>query len=89
MSKVKDKSLKAAILSRVNRMATGNFGDYKYIAAGIYELRIFRGPSFRVYFAQPKADEVLILHGGPKSNQQQDDINKAQIYWKDYLRRVK
>jgi putative addiction module killer protein len=42
------------------------------------------GPGNRVYFGEDKGALVVLLCGGDKSTQEQD-IKKAQEYWKDYL----
>lgn len=72
------------ILKRVARMKKGQFGDYKVISKGLYELRFFFGSGYRVYFGEHQGKLILILNGGDKSSQRKD-INKAKEYWKTYL----
>jgi putative addiction module killer protein len=72
------------ISARVMRMLRGQFGDYKALAGGLYELRLFFGPGYRVYFGEYGGRVVLILNGGDKSSQQKD-INRAKEYWNKYL----
>jgi putative addiction module killer protein len=50
----------------------------------LYELRLFFGPGYRVYFGEHDGQTVLILAGGDKSTQSKD-IKKARQYWKTYL----
>jgi putative addiction module killer protein len=50
----------------------------------LYELRLFFGPGYRVYFGEHDGKTVLILAGGDKSTQSKD-IKKAKEYWKTYL----
>jgi putative addiction module killer protein len=76
-----------AVLRRIDRLARGNFGDYKFIAAGVWELRIDCGPGYRVYFGRQGKDLVLLLCGGSKRSQGAD-IADAVSYWADYRRRV-
>jgi putative addiction module killer protein len=73
------------IVKRVARMERGQFGDCKALAGGLYELRLFFGPSFRVYFGEYKGQVILLINGGDKSSQRQD-IKKAQKYWETYLK---
>jgi putative addiction module killer protein len=76
-----------AVLRRIDRLARGNFGDYKFIAAGVWELRIDCGPGYRVYFGRQGKDLVLLLCGGSKRTQAAD-ITDAVSYWADYRRRT-
>ena len=61
----------------------GNFGDYRGLGDGIYELRSTFGPGYRVYFGQDDNTIVVLLNGGDKSSQSQD-IERAKAYWKEY-----
>lgn len=72
------------ILSRVARMKHGQFGDCKAVDHGLYELRLFFGPGYRVYFGEHHGKTILILAGGDKSSQKRD-IKKAIEYWNIYL----
>ena len=65
-------------------MKFGQFGDCKALNDGIYELRLFFGPGYRVYFGQHKGKTILLLAGGDKSSQSRD-IKKAKEYWRIYL----
>jgi len=56
----------------VQRMASGNFGDYKQLADGVCELRIDYGPGYRVYYARVGSKLILLLVGGDKRKQQVD-----------------
>jgi len=84
---LRDKTSKARVFSRIDRLRLGNFGDCKAVGAGVLELRIHFGPGFRVYFGIAGAHVVLLLCGGSKSSQQQD-IATAVGYWKEYQSRV-
>ena len=80
---IRDTSAVARILTRIDRLRFGNFGDCKSVGAGVFELRIHFGPGFRVYFGLIGADLVLLLCGGDKSSQKKD-IELSQKYWKEY-----
>ena len=86
LNALKDLQGAARILLRLDRIGRGNLGDYKFIADGVLELRIDVGPGYRVYFAQPSKQAIVILCAGSKHSQA-DDIKKAQRYWIDYRSR--
>jgi len=83
---LKDKTVRARILARLDRLLLGNFGDTRRIGTGVWELRFHFGPGYRVYFGLDGEKIVILLCGGDKSSQT-TDIQRAHEYWKDYLRR--
>ncbi len=83
---VRDIKVKANIRERLTRLERGLLGDAKSVGGGVYELRIFLGPGFRIYFGQEDRTLIWLLCGGDKSTQKKD-IKTAQSYWADYLRR--
>ena len=70
----------AAINSIINDKNT--YADFQ----GVYELRIQFGSGYRIYFCQFGVTIILLLCGGDKSTQQQD-IEKAKEYWRNYYAR--
>ena len=80
LDSLKDAKGKAAIISRVDRMELGNFGDSEPVGDGISELRIHFGPGYRVYYARDGKSVYLLLCGGNKSSQKKD-IKLAKQYW--------
>ncbi len=87
VERLRDRSARARITARVNRMAAGAFGDSKPVGDGVWELRVDWGPGYRVYYAQAGKALVLLLLGGDK-RRQQADIDKAIDCWSDYQRRT-
>lgn len=81
-----DRMAKARIAARVQRLAAGNPGDTKPVGGGVWELRVDQGPGYRVYYAQASGRWLLLLLGGDKRRQQQD-IDTALSYWRDWQRR--
>jgi putative addiction module killer protein len=82
METLVDDSAHGVILTRLDRVEDGNFGDCRPLGAGVYELRIDFGPGYRVYFGQD-GDLVVLLGGGAKRTQVRD-IAAAKKYWKEY-----
>ena len=76
-----------AIDLRLVRSREGNFGDHKACGGGVWEMRIFLGPGYRLYYALDGPRIVLLLCGGDKSSQSAD-IRRAAEYWKDWKERA-
>jgi putative addiction module killer protein len=53
----------------------------------VFELRIFEGKGYRVYFAREGQAVVILLCGGDKSTQSRD-IELAKTYWQEYRRQT-
>ena len=87
LQELKDKQGKYEVLERIRRLRMGLFGVWKRLGK-IYEMKINFGPGYRVYFGKEGNTIILLLIGGMKRTQKRD-INKANGYWKDYLRRSK
>jgi len=77
LQKFTDKKAIAAILSRVDRIQLGLFGDSESVGDGVHELRIHLGPGYRIYYAQDGKHVYLLLCGGSKRSQKKD-IKKAK-----------
>ena len=74
---IKDRQARNRILRRIDSMAIGSFGDHKTINANFFELRMFFGPGFRVYYTIQGYEIIFLLAGGDKSSQEKD-IAKAK-----------
>lgn len=74
---IKDDHARAKIDLRIEQTKLGNFGDFKFVGDGIYEMRIHYGPGYRIYYTKEDNVIVLLLVGGDKSTQQKD-IEKAK-----------
>ena len=83
LSKLKDIKGKVSILRRIDRLKSGNFGDYKSLGENIFELRIQSGPGYRVYYTKEGDEIIILLIAGDKSSQT-SDIKKVKDLAKDY-----
>lgn len=83
-----DDRTEARIFARIERLSGGNFGDYKSLGGGLFELRIHTGPGYRLYYAMIGRTCVLLLCGGDK-RKQSADIQRARDYLKDYMERAR
>ena len=80
--KIREIHTRAKILTRLDRLKLGNFGDCKTLGNGLSELRIHYGPGIRIYYTKIGDKLILLLCGGDKGSQIKD-IKKAKGYLKD------
>lgn len=69
---LKDRVGRARVQVRVDRLAHGNPGRYRRLAASVCELKIDVGPGYRVYYTQRGNVLIVLLAGGDKSTQAKD-----------------
>ncbi len=67
-----DPIARAAVLTRLGRLALGNPGDVGSVGSGVSELRIDIGPGYRLYYMRAGEAVYLMLGGGDKSTQAAD-----------------
>ena len=77
LARITDIRHRARIAIRFDHIRIGNFGDHKNLDGGLFELRFFFGPGFRVYYTVRNGRVVFLLTGGDKSTQAKD-IEKAR-----------
>ena len=83
---LRDLQARARVRTRLDRARLGNLGNYASIGDGVFELRIFYGPGYRVYFSLTGENVMLLLFGGTKGTQKRD-IPIAKTYLADYRKR--
>ena len=66
IDKLKDRTARARILVRVDRLIDGNPGQHRDLTDGVSELKIDLGPGYRVYYTQRGDRLLLLLIGGDK-----------------------
>ena len=49
---IQDQSTQDRILGRLERLESGNLGNYRSVGSGVFELRLDFGPGYRIYFGQ-------------------------------------
>ncbi len=77
---LRDQRTRDRIRKRLERLEAGNFGDYRSVGDGVFELRLQFGAGYRIYFGEVDNTIVLLLCGGDKSSQARD-IQRAKTYW--------
>ena len=83
---LRDLQARARIESRLDRVRLGNLGDYVSVGGGVFELRLFCGPGYRVYYSMESNDALLLLLGGTKGTQKRD-VRIAKAHLADYRKR--
>ena len=76
LSGIKDGMTRRRLGRRLEKAQRGSLGDVKPVGEGVWEMREFFGPGWRMYFVQRGAVLIVMLSGGDKSTQAAD-IAKA------------
>lgn len=77
----------AHIKLRLARVREGQWGDCVSLGEGLFELRVHRGPGYRIYLTRLDRAVLLLLLAGEKSTQQADIRTArtlAQKYREDF-----
>ncbi len=73
---LRDPPTRRRLLLRLRKASLGQLGDEKPVGSGVYEMREFFGPGWRMYYARRGDILILMLGGGTKASQVRD-IEKA------------
>jgi len=73
---LKDYMTRLRLARRLDKVKRGNLGDVKALGEGVFEMREFFGPGWRMYYLQRGETLIVMLAGGDKSSQSAD-IAKA------------
>jgi putative addiction module killer protein len=88
LDSISDKRTKTRILTNIDRLRHGNFGDSKPVGDGISELRLHFGAGYRVYYSRQGDAIILLLCAGDKATQERD-ITNAKAYFEVFKQRLK
>jgi putative addiction module killer protein len=82
---LKDTRARAAIASRLDRLAFGHMGDVQAVGKGVSELRVHFGPGYRVYFQRRGNTIIVLLCGGDKGSQARDieTAHRLAVHWSE------
>ncbi len=69
---LKDGLTHRRLATRLRKATLGNLGDVKPVGNGVFEMREFFGPGWRMYYVQRGDVLIVMLGGGDKSTQQAD-----------------
>ncbi len=74
---LKDGMTRIRLARRLDKARRGNLGDVASVGEGVFEMREFFGPGWRMYFIEQAGTIIVMLGGGDKSTQQRD-IERAR-----------
>ena len=69
---LKDSLTRKRLALRLRKAELGNLGDVRPVDEGVFEMREFFGPGWRMYFVHRGEMLVVMLGGGDKSSHQAD-----------------
>jgi len=76
MRSLRDMSARIRLRRRLDRVTRGVLGDVRPVGEGVWEMREFFGPGWRMYYVPCDGVLLMMLGGGDKSTQQ-EDIRRA------------
>lgn len=65
------------MIRRLEKAETGNLGDVKQVGDGVFEMREFFGPGWRMYYVE-RGDVLIVMLGGGNKSTQGSDIAAAK-----------
>jgi putative addiction module killer protein len=69
---IKDGLTRLRLAKRIDKAQRGLLGDVAPVGEGVFEMREFFGPGWRMYYVQQGDVLIVMLGGGDKSTQQAD-----------------
>jgi putative addiction module killer protein len=69
---LRDRQTRFRLLRRLEKAQRGLLGDVAPVGGGVYEMREFFGPGWRMYYMQLNEVMIIMLGGGDKSSQAAD-----------------
>ena len=79
LSGLKDRPTRIRLQLRLRKASLGNLGDVKPVAEGVFEMREFFGPGWRMYYLEQSGAVIFMLGGGDKSSQAKDIKRALQL----------
>jgi len=67
-----DSMTRVRLAKRLDKVQRGLLGDVEPVGEGVFEMREFFGPGWRLYYTERGRSLIVMLGGGDKSTQQKD-----------------
>jgi putative addiction module killer protein len=71
---LRDRQTRLRLLRRLEKAQRGLLGDIASVGDGVFEMREFFGPGWRMYYIQQDTLLIVMLGGGDKSSQAADIV---------------
>jgi len=78
IDRLRDRPTRIRLLRRLEKAQRGLLGDVASVGDGVFEMREFFGPGWRMYYVKQEEFLIVMLGGGNK-NSQVEDIATAKI----------
>jgi len=75
---LKDSITRLRLSRRLDKAQRGSLGDVKPVGDGVFEMREFFGPGWRMYYVKRGETLVIMLGGGNKGSQESDIVTAQQ-----------
>lgn len=79
LNSLRDRPTRFRLLRRLEKAQRGLLGDVAPVGAGVFEMREFFGPGWRMYYVQRGEVLIVMLGGGDKSSQVADIANAKAL----------
>jgi putative addiction module killer protein len=76
---IKDGLTRIRLAKRLDKAQRGLLGDVESVGEGVFEMREFFGPGWRLYYVERKSALIVMLGGGDKSSQSEDIANAIAL----------
>ena len=76
---IKDGLTRIRLAKRLDKAQRGLLGDVESVGEGVFEMREFFGPGWRLYYVERKGALIVMLGGGDKSSQSEDIANAIAL----------
>jgi len=77
LDSLKDRITRLRLSRRLDKAQCGNLGDVKPVGEGVFEMREYLGPGWRMYYTK-RRDTLIVMLGGGDKKSQEIDIAKAK-----------
>ena len=76
LDSLRDPPTRRRLVLRLRKASLGQLGDAQPVSQGVYEMREFFGPGWRMYYAR-RGNVLIVMPGGGTKGTQTRDIEKA------------
>ena len=83
LESLRDRHTRIRLARWLGKARRGILGDIKPVGNGVFEMREFFGPGWRMYYVERTGALIIMLGGGDKSSQT-SDIERARQLAKEW-----